>query len=380
MTQKHLVTVWNPAYADAMEETLQLLLTRASDHHAGKLKDDDVYVWWGKVRSSNRQQRMPHLDDVLAIDKALQDEDGDAEVHLYITDYRSLYVAHVGEITKDDVRNMKDGAVPAFYTADMVCDCWFQLLDIRRVITDDTLGVVEELKKLANTRYNDRPVSIYGGMVDLPLIVTRKDNGRYFDDDRDRLTDGLLWVEFDAQRSGVGQMERELRENLIGETAWAGLEPATRAFIASAESTFRSNRADRSADISSVVVDFSKALEFQVNYIMRRVAVSMPERDRTVNIDGRSTDLAKSRMLSLGQLAHTLADDQRINDALKSKLSNGGWFAAQLPPFLKSLSDTRNDAAHSARIPTAKVAEIRNRLMGVGGQGIFVDLGKVALK
>jgi hypothetical protein len=262
----------------------------------------------------------------------------------------------------------------------MVCDCWFQLLDIRRLITDDTLGVVEELKKLANTRYNDRPVSIYGGMVDLPLIVTRKDDARYFDEDRDRLTDGLLWVEFDAQRSGVGQMERELRENLIGETAWAGLEPATRAFIASAESTFRSSRADRSADLSSVVVDLSKALELQVNHLLRALARSMAERDRTVNIDGRSTDLARSRMLSLGELARVIADEKAINDAARAKLVNGPWFAAQLAPVLGDIRETRNSAAHSSRIPTGRVAEIRNRLMGVGCQGVFVDLGKVTTK
>lgn len=379
MLEKHLVTVWNPAYADAMEETLDLLLTRARNAKANKLSPDDVFVWWGKVRSSNRQAKMPHLEEVLALDRDLE-SDEPREVHLYITDYRSLYVAEVGEITKDDVRNLKDGAAPAFYTKDMVCDCWFQLLDIRRLITDDTLGVVEELKKLANTRYNDRPVSIFGGMVDLPLIVTRKDGVHFFDDERERLTDGLLWVEFDAQRTGVGQMERELRENLLGESAWSGLEPSTRSFIASAESLFRGARTDRSADMSAVVVDFSKALETQVNHILRRAVQGMPERDRTVNIDGRSTDLARARGLSLGQLAHTLANEQRINDTLKTKLTNGTWFAAQLPPLLKDLSETRNDAAHSKRIPAAKVAEIRNRLMGVGCQGIFVDLGKVSLK
>jgi hypothetical protein len=34
-----------------------------------------------------------------------------------------------------------------------------------------TIAVVEELKHLRNTRYADRPLSLYGGMVDLPLIV-----------------------------------------------------------------------------------------------------------------------------------------------------------------------------------------------------------------
>jgi hypothetical protein len=378
MPDKHLVTVWNPAYADAMEETLQLLLSRAKAARDGRLKEDDAYVWWGKIRSSNRQKPMPHLADVLALDYGLEDET--RELHLYITDYRSLYVAHVGEVTKDDVRHANDGAVPAFYTKDMLCDCWFQLLDIRRLIADDTVGVVEELKKLANTRYNDRPVSIYGGMVEPPLIVTRKDEVRYFDEDRDRLTDGLLWVEFDASRSGIGQIERDLRDNLLGETAWAGLEPAARSFIANAESLVRSSRTDRSADVSAAVVDFSKALESQVNHVLRAALRGIPERDRLANVEGKTIDVTRSRLLSLGQLAHVIAEEQGINTALKTRLTNGPWFAGQLPAILKDFSTTRNAAAHSSRIPTAKVLEIRNRLVGVGCQGVFVELGKVGPK
>ncbi len=76
------------------------------------------------------------------------------------------------------------------------------------MIADDTIAVIEELKKLRNTRYNDRPVSIYGGMVELPLIVTRDDGARYFEPDvREKLIEGRYWVEFDAERAGIGELE-----------------------------------------------------------------------------------------------------------------------------------------------------------------------------
>ena len=35
--------------------------------------------------------------------------------------------------------------------------------------------MIAELKLLRNPEYHDRPVSLYGGMVDLPLIVVRPD-------------------------------------------------------------------------------------------------------------------------------------------------------------------------------------------------------------
>ncbi len=228
-------------------------------------------------------------------------------MHLYLTDYRSLYVGHVAEITSDDPRESEDGAdtVPAFYDeAEFKCDCWFRLFDIRRVVSDDTVAVVDELKKLRNTRYNDRPVSLYGGMVELPLIVTRADGARYFEQDvRDKLIDGRFWVEFDADRTGIGELERDLRENVVGEKAWNALDPAARTFVATAESLFRVHRRDAGFDFSAVVIDLAKAVELQTNILLRHALRDAPVADRRVNVDGRSVDLAAGELWPLGVLA-----------------------------------------------------------------------------
>ena len=100
---RHLVGVWNPSYAaDAMGATISLLLDNVRSFRASGSDEDDVYVWWGKVKSPNRQQKLEHLEDIIAIDASLsEDADDSAEVHLYLTDYRSLYVGHVGQIVRD---------------------------------------------------------------------------------------------------------------------------------------------------------------------------------------------------------------------------------------------------------------------------------------
>ncbi len=67
---------------------------------AGEEGADDCYVWWGKIRSPNRQQPLPHIPEILTLQTQI--ERGE-ETHLYLTDYRSLYVAHLDEITADDV-------------------------------------------------------------------------------------------------------------------------------------------------------------------------------------------------------------------------------------------------------------------------------------
>ena len=381
--RRHLVSVWNPSYeADAMEQHLAVLLANVARHRAGECEEEDVYVWWGKIRSANRQQPIPHLADVLAIDDELgsdgEEVAAEREVHLYLTDYRSLYVAHVCGVTAEDMRD-DEGHVPEFYsTSGFNCDCWFQLWDIRRVIANDTLAVVEELKKLRNTRYNDRPVSIYGGMVDLPLVVRRDDGARWFDPTvRAALTGGRFWCEFDVERSGVGAMERELRETLFGDEAWSGLDPAARSFIASAEKVYRDHRSDPAFDFTGVLLDLAKAFEVQGNTLLRRAIARAPDEVRFANVQGATMDLAVGDFLSLGQLARVIADNRPLNDWLRRHLRPGDWFATTLPPVLNEVAELRNPAAHGVRLTREQVGPLRDRLVGVGSVGRLVELGRV---
>jgi hypothetical protein len=150
-------------------------------------------------------------------------------------------------------------------------------------------------------------------MVELPLIVTRDDGARYFEPDvRQKLIDGRFWVEFDAERSGVGQIERELRENVVGASTWDGLDPAVRVFVATAESLFRGHRTDAAFDFSGVVINFAKAVELQTNIVLRRALAGLPEADRRVNIDGRSADLTSGGLWPLGSLARTIGETDHI--------------------------------------------------------------------
>lgn len=150
---RHLVAVWNPSYEeDALDLHAGLLvdLARRADANA-----EDVYVWWGRVRSPNRQQALPHLKDVLALDGEIGARE---EVHLYLTDYRSLYVALVNEITADAKVIDDDEHVPAYYRSKgLNCDFWFRLADIRALVLDDTLAVQHELQQLRVVTYHNRP-------------------------------------------------------------------------------------------------------------------------------------------------------------------------------------------------------------------------------
>jgi hypothetical protein len=251
------------------------------------------------------------------------------------------------------------------------------LLDIRRLVADDTSVVIAKLKTLSNLGYDNRPVSLYGGMVDLPLLVHAPDGERLFDlDERAGVTDDRLWAELDAEAVGVGRMERDLRENLLGDEVWLALDPAARTFIASAETIFRQQRTDPAFDFAPVVTNLAKAVEVICNAVLRRVGPSLPRELRQVKLDGKTLDLATAH-LSIGQLATVLRGRTPLHRALRQRLRNGDWFVDTFPAVLSDVAGVRNPAAHRSRTDVEAAIRLRNRLMGVGDRAIFVELTRV---
>lgn len=367
---RHLVSVWNPTYAtDALDAHLRVLLEWDAKCVAGTATDDDAFVWWGKVKSSQRQQRMPHLHEVLALDPSVLIENGDGETHLYLTDYRSLYVADVDHITVTDPRVADSPHVPAYYAAGSLnCDCWFMLRDIRLLVRDDLEMVAAELAHLKNTRYYDRAVSLYGGMVDLPLIVSRADERRYFHDaERDLLTEGRLWAAFDGEQGGTGAMEATMRDNHFGPVVWQHFSSSTRQFIASAETIFRNQRRDPAADLSGVLVGYAKALEVELCRVLTTGLRGASVAERSLNIDGKSLLLPDSLPLSLGIVARAIYDDERRSRILRTTLTDGNWLVGQFSHVLADFAiHARNPAAHASVISRELVTSWRAKLLGVG--------------
>jgi hypothetical protein len=381
---RHFVDVWNPSYASSpMEAHLAVLLDAARGFDQGQVREEDLHVWWGRVRSRNRDQPIRHLAQVREIAAELADDE-DRECHLYLTDYRSLYVCHVDEITEEPVPPGPGARVPAYYAeGGLECDFWYRLFDIHRLVADDPLALITELRALRNLSYREKPVSLYGGMVDLPLIVVRPDERRFFDEaNRDALTGERLWAEFDAETAGVGAMERELRENLLGDATWLALDPAARTFIATAEKIFRDQRRDQAADFGPVVNNLAKAVEVTCNLILRRVAPRLPQELRRVDLESGKPkmDLADGRHLTLGQISHLLRHTRPLLRQFVQRLENGDWFVDSLPALLGEVSKVRNPGVHREHIGRDAATALRNRLLGVGSLGDLVQLARVRPK
>lgn len=383
---RHLLSVWNPSYADdAMDRHLEVLLRWANARRHGRADEDEVYVWWAKLRSPNRQAPLPHAAEVLAI--ADQVASG-IETHLYLTDYSSLYVAHVVEITADDVLEEfpdERDHMPGYYDGHDT-DFWFRIWDVRRLVAADPPATIEELKRLRNVRYHDRPVSLYGGIVDLPLIVTRNDDARWFVD-IGALTEGRRWAERDAELKGeTERLSAELRDNLLGHEIWDALEPSSRTFLTTAEAVFRARRGDPGFDFSGSALEMTKAVETELNALLfpslRRLLARAPATDREVWAGAALLDLGSPvSHQTLGTLRHLLKDEERIRQPLRTALMHDWrWLEGELPAQLEPILDLRNPAAHERTVEREEMGRLRQSVLGIGCEGLLVRIVRAKLR
>ena len=382
---RHLLSVWNPSYADdAMDRHLEVLLRWAAARRDGRADDDDVYVWWAKLRSPNRQAPLPHAGEVLDLAPQI---DAGIETHLYLTDYSSLYVAHLVEVTAENVLEEfpdERDHMPTYYDQHD-SDFWFRIWDIRRLVAGDPPATIEELKRLRNVRYHDRPVSLYGGIVDLPLIVTREDGASWFSDIR-ALTEGRRWAERDADLRGeTERLSAELRDNLLGKEIWDALESSSRTFLTTAEAVFRARRGDPGFDFSGSAVEVTKAVETELNALMfpalRRILAKAPPAQREVRTNEGLLDLGgRVSHQSLGTI-RKLLDDDTTRQPLRTALPHDWrWLEGELPAQLEPIRDLRNPAAHDRSVAREEMGRLRQSVLGIGCEGLLVRIVRAKLR
>ena len=143
---------------------------------------------------------------------------------------------------------------------------------------------------------------------------------------------------------------------------------------------FRDHRHDAAFDFSSVVIDYAKAFEVQVNNLLRRAMPGANRDARFVDVGSKTVDLLTAPPLSLRQLARAIADNKPLNDWLKRRLEPREWVSISLPPILENLASYRNPAAHAERITREEVVTLRDSLVGVGCTGRLVELGTVRVR
>ncbi|MBW3554823.1 MAG: hypothetical protein KY466_15025, partial [Gemmatimonadetes bacterium] len=198
-------------------------------------------------------------------------------------------------------------------------------------------------------------------------------------------TSGRLWAERDADlRADTKRLARELPDNLFGRAVWEeAFEPATRTFLTTAEAVYRARRDDPLFDFSGPAVEYAKAVETELNALLfprlRRRLEKAALKDRETRVDGRPLDLG-SRVghQSLGALLYLLEKDEVVGRALGGAFSHeeAGWLRSRAPLELRPVLEVRNAAAHAGEVDREKAAWLRERVLGIGGEGVLVRIAR----
>lgn len=129
-----------------------------------------------------------------------------------------------------------------------------------------------------------------------------------------------------------------------------------------------------------MLTSFAKAIEVQVNALLRRVLPRIPAPARRVNRDGRTVDLKDALPLPLGDLSRAIGGERALHAALAQGVDHGVWFTGSFPALLDDFVMVRNAATHETRVDRQTAAYWRGRLIGVGCAGVLVELAKVRPK
>jgi hypothetical protein len=183
-------------------------------------------------------------------------------------------------------------------------------------------------------------------------------------------------VEFDAEQSGTGAIERDLRENLFGEDAWRALGPTVRTFIASGERMFREHVRDQMFVLGLTLLEFGKALEVRCNNLLREALEGAPGAVRYLNINGESRDVTKGH-LGLKEIARYLSERETAAYLCRRIKDGAHFLTVELPRILDDFANVRNQVAHKELVERDEVVRWRNWLCGVGRDGVLVRLAGV---
>ena len=251
----------------------------------------------------------------------------------------------------------------------------------------DLAGTELEIQKLRNTIKPEKPVSMYGGIADAPMIVTREPPVRWFEDNEE-LTGGQLWAQLEAQLRGESKrVARQLRDNLFGPGLWRAMEPASRTFLTSAEAVFRSRIDDPGFDFSTVAIEYAKAVEVELNALifpaLRSLLSGRPPKQREIHGSHSRLDLGRPvRHQTMGAIAHYLEEAGLVRKGIWTALKHDAeWILSEeFNAVLGRLLKLRNPAAHWEVTMGDMVSEQRAELLGIGCEGFLVRLIQAKLR
>jgi len=363
----NLLILYNPYYQkNVIEEHIDILLNSDSQSNAKAA--------FGKIRSKLRDYEHPYQERLNEIYDSISEEN---YLQLFLTDYSSIYVAKVIEVTTEDRSDM----APDYYRHKKLdVERWFVISDMREIVRNDFESIRDRiLSNFTTPNFGDHHYAIYGNSYVYPLVVEMDEKMDYFENDND----GFRYFTEIFKSQNRLDTKKALIDYRFGEKSFYSLHPNTQDAIISAEMEYAENKSDPLYDFTAVVIKLSKAFEKELYLFLRKLfAFLISKESRLSHIDytvqGRDFTLSdyQYNKPNLGTNKYLLKQ-HHIKNALNQYIKDFAlkyFIFSTIPKAINAIQPIRNEAAHGESASFQECARLRESIIGIGESGLLCEL------
>ncbi len=338
----HLLNLYNPYYQrDVIQQHLSVLQEKSQ-------------VGFGKIRSKlNDQEKHHSLEEIY---KATSEENF---LQLFLTDYANLFATKVIKVSKDIDENL----IPSYYKEkNLEVEDFFIISDLRELVREDFSLLRDQF--LAT-------YAIYGNNYVCPLPVRLKEERSYF------LGDKKHYLSVYKSKEYLIMQENFMRF-VFGKRLFYLLHPDSINNIIHAELELLQSENDLLNDFTSIIVKYSKTLEYEIYLFAKKVLLKACTKDPNLydldyKVQGKSLILEDffTQKPNLGSIKFLLRHE-KIQYHLEENLNRFINY-----PFSKSLTliqDIRNEAVHEKAPSLHEVEKLRNEILGIEGASLLKSI------
>ncbi len=350
-------------------------------------KDPEASAFWGKFIGQDRD----HSVNVELFQNVLEENTKNGfSTHLYITDFKNLWVGKVKSVCKK-IPDKK--ATLSFYEGKKV-EVWFEIEDftLTHYTPDDTAAKLSELYiEHEHSKIDIQGMSPFTTNVRYPCLLQDLAEEQYFDEfDREQFTHLILRDNMAINRS-IDSAQRILHAYVFPEEMYSKIPHAAKLEIESAEISMLESRQH---NIHQIAFSYLRALEVVLNdlvvhHIRRKGLAESFYVDATSAPPRLYLNPTKDYFITLKEHNRNFSIPMILN-FVERAVSNGHldfkkafsdhkqfirYFTKELAPLVRDndLIKARNHLAHGEmdQVSSKEAAYIRRLILGVGVPGLI---------
>ncbi|WP_291946881.1 HP0729 family protein [Campylobacter sp.] len=342
----NILILYNPYYQDnVIKEHLQILLNKGQ-------------VAFAKIKSKINDQNNSFEKD---LDEIYASTSKNNPLQLFLSDYANLFVAKVIQVSK----NLDDESLlPNYYKEKKLnIENYFIIEDLRELVCEDFTTIKNHyLSNFITPNYKNNSYAIYGNSYIYPLIIKQKNEIDYFLDESKHCLDIYKSQEY-------LKVQDIFKKYIFGNKLFNMLHPDSISNLICAEIEFDENKQNPLYDFTSIIVKYSKTLEYEIYDFCKKIFLQLYQKDESIknisySVQQRSytlDDFFKHKP-NIGTMKFLLIHRQ-IQNLLEIKCKN--FIIYKLSKHINTLQDIRNAAVHEKIPSIEQTKKLRNLILGI---------------